>query len=171
VPVTEHVSERPGANELLSVRQENNQQLRTRSAENKSGISDVGSRSPDFSREAHCSMKIRENMILSLFHSRLCPIDLNLLVRGDLYSLMSISKDYEVKTCKQKKVMRFFSRIWRYEISIACFGMRYPFDYRKRLFNRRSRSADPPRYPALPDNRPLPEHGRDIAALHITEAE
>jgi hypothetical protein len=26
-------------------------------------------------------------------------------------------------------------------------------------------------YPALPDNRPLPDHGGDITALHIAEAE
>ena len=97
MPVTERFSERPGANESLSVRQENNQQRRTRCAENKSGISDVGSRLADFSREADHGMKFSEKRILSLFHSRLYPIDLNLFVRGDLYSLMSISKDYEVK--------------------------------------------------------------------------
>jgi hypothetical protein len=67
--------------------------------------------------------------------------------------------------------MRFFAWIWKIEISIACFGMRSPFDYPKRLFNQRSLSTDTLSNPALPDNRLWPEHGRDIAALHITEAE
>ena len=47
MPVTKRFSERPGASGSLRVSQENNQQRRTRCAENKSGISDVGSRLPD----------------------------------------------------------------------------------------------------------------------------